>query len=125
MNWSQYVGVQYEMRGCWELLRRVYLEQLGIELPTYAEQAPDMDRARLGALIATERTAWQAIPPGEEHATDAVLFRVMGESSHIGIVIGAGRFLHAKPGTNACIESYRGPLWARRIEGFYRHRDAA
>ena len=125
MNFAQYVGVEYELRGCWELLRRVYLEQLRIELPTYAEKAPDMDRAKLGELIRAERTAWLAIPAGEERATDAVLFRVMGHDSHIGIVIGAGRMLHAKPGTNACVESYRGPKWAQRIEGFYRHRAAA
>lgn len=125
MNIARYVGQQYELRGCWELLRRVYLQELGIELPTYAEQAPDMDRVKLGALIEDERTAWLEIPKGQERATDAVLFNVMGHASHIGVVIGGGRFLHARPGANACIESYLGPLWGRRVHGFYRHRSAA
>lgn len=124
MNFAQYVGVEYELRGCWELLRRVYAEQMRIELPSYAENAPDMDRSRLAALIESERTAWLAIPCGVERPGDAVLFRVMGHDSHIGIVIGDGRMLHARPGANACIESYRGPQWGRRVQGFYRHKDA-
>jgi cell wall-associated NlpC family hydrolase len=125
VNFAHYVGTEYELRGCWELLRRVYLEQMAIELPSYAENAPDMDRSRLAALISAERTAWQAIPAGAEQPGDAALFRVMGHDSHIGVVVGAGRMLHARPGTNAVIESYRGPQWARRLQGFYRHKDVA
>jgi cell wall-associated NlpC family hydrolase len=123
VNFAQYVGAEYELRGCWELLRRVYAEQLGVELPSYAERAEDMDRAKLSALIESERTAWLAIPAGAEQAGDAALFRVMGHDSHIGVVVGAGWMLHARPGTNAVIESYRGPQWARRLQHFYRHRD--
>lgn len=123
MNFSPYVGITYELRGCWELVRLFYLNELQIVLPTYAEQAPDMERARLGALIEAERGAW--IEVDVERPGDAVLFRVMGELSHVGIVVGDGRFLHARPGVNSCIESYRLPTWSRRVEGFYRHRGAA
>lgn len=123
MNFSRYVGVEYELRGCWELVRQVYLNELQIELPTYAEHATEMDRARLGELISAERMAWLRVE--DERPGDAILFRIWGQLSHVGIVAGAGRFLHARPGTQACIESYRHATWSRRVEGFYRHRAAA
>jgi len=121
MNAAAYVGAHYELRGCWELLRRVYRAELQIDLPSYASAAPTMDRERLSELIRAERAAWISIAPGDERPTDAILFRVLGRESHIGIVVEKGRFLHARPGTQACIESYRAPQWSRRVEGFYRH----
>lgn len=122
MNLSVYVGRPYETRGCWELLRLVYSEQLGITLPSYAERGLDEDdRHALAALICAERVVWQAVPAGAEQGGDAVLMRIAGEPMHIGVVVEPGRFLHVRRGHTACIESYRTPQWRQRVEGFYRH----
>lgn len=124
MNLSAYVGLPYAERGCWELLRLVYAEQLGITLPAYAEEyaaIPDEERAELGRLITESRSDWYAIAPGDERAGDAVLFRMLGEPVHIGVIAEPGLFLHVYQGHTSCIESYRGPKWRPRLEGVYRH----
>ena len=127
MDLSAYVGLPYQDRGCWELLRRVYREQLGIDVPDYAEAYGRLEarqRAQLAALIAAERRPWLAVQEGQERAGDAVLMRITGHPSHIGVVAEPGRFLHVFQGATACIESYRSPRWRPRLEGFYRHRAA-
>lgn len=124
MNLSVYVGQPYQDRGCWELVRQVYREQLGISLPGYeAEYAAisDEDRAELGRLIEDNRSDWYAIPPGDEQAGDVILFRLLGEPVHIGVIAEPGLFLHVYAGQTACIETYRLPKWRQRVEGVYRH----
>lgn len=124
MRFDQYVGEPYTPRGCWELLRRVYAEQLGIVLPTYdAELPPRAERPEFARLILAESVAWQTVEPGAERVGDGVLFEICGQPSHVGIVTTPkrGRFLHAAPGSQSCIECYRSPKWARRLVGFYRH----
>lgn len=122
MMFAQYVGASWEARGCWQLLRRVYAEQLGLELPSYAEEYGDGSGA--AALILAESVAWHAVPPGGERPGDAALFSMAGDPAHVGVVVGAGRFLHIREGQTATIESYRGPIWSRRLVGFFRHAEA-
>ncbi len=70
--------------------------------------------------MAGESQEWTKIEPGKEHRGDVVLFRMAGAESHLGVVIEQGRFLHARAATDSCVESYRSPLWARRVAGFWR-----
>ncbi len=124
MNLNAYVGQPYQDRGCWELVRLVYREQLGIGLPGYEDeyaQISDEDRAELGRLIHENRTDWYAIAPGDEQAGDVILFRVLGEPVHIGVIAEPGMFLHVYARHTACTESYRNPKWRPRVEGIYRY----
>lgn len=125
IDFARYVGLPWQPRGCWELLRLVYLEQLGITLPTYADDYACRDHHQVGQLIMAESRAWQPVAAGSERAGDAVLFQVAGEPSHVGVVATRQRFLHMLKGQAAVIESYRGLAWARRLVGFYRHGEAA
>lgn len=112
--------------GCWRLLCAFYAAEFGILLPTYDEHVPGDDGPALAALIANELGAWCEVPRGAECYGDGVLLRIAGAPSHIGVVMGQGRMLHVlMDGHESCIESYRDPKWARRVEGFYRHRDLA
>lgn len=124
MDWS---GRPWQApHGCWRLLCAFYLAEFGIVLPTYADQATSDNGAQLAALIADELGAWREVPRGAERYGDGLLLRIAGEPSHIGVVIGQGRMLHVlMAGHDSCVESYRDPKWARRVEGFYRHRDLA
>lgn len=112
--------------GCWRLLCAFYATEFGIVLPTYDDQVQDDNGAGLAALIAGHLTAWCEVPRGAELYGDGVLLNIAGAPAHIGVVVGQGRMLHVlMDGHDSCVESYRTPKWARRVEGFYRHRDLA
>ena len=121
MNVAPFVGLPYQPNGCWHLVRKVYAEEFGIELPGYDDQVPaGTSRHDVAATIHAAAVDWS--PVVVEQEGDVVLFRILGAASHVGIVLGAKRFLHAF-GTNKTsrVDSYRSPIWAPRIEGFYRH----
>lgn len=123
MDLRKYIGHAYQERGCWELLRLIYRDEMAVVLPDYAEEyarIAEQDRGSLGALILGCSKAWRSIDRGDEQQGDAVLFRMFGQPSHIGVVSGAGEFIHVQQERTAVIESYRGPRWLPRLEGFYR-----
>jgi len=100
---------------------------MAIILPSYDDRLPTSPTpTAIAQLIMAELGAWQPIPPGAERTGDGVLFDICGQPSHVGIVTTPkrGRFLHAAPGSQSCIESYLSPKWARRLVGFYRHAEA-
>jgi len=103
---------------CFGLYRFVLAEQFGIMLPSYADEYPTAkDAASVRAAIVRHRPA--AVAAGAEREGDGVVFNV-GRYLHCGYVIEPGMMLHAFFGRNTCMEAYTGPLWIKRIEGFYR-----
>jgi cell wall-associated NlpC family hydrolase len=125
MNFTPYVGLPWQDRGCWELLRKFYVEQLGIALPSYVAEYTPEDPHQAAELILAEARAWHQVQPGSERPGDAALFTVAGEPTHVGVVVEPGRFLHIRIGQTSVVERYDGPLWGRRLRGFYRHAEAA
>lgn len=130
---GDYVGIPYLLHGttregldCWGLPRLWYSEQYGIELPSfgdrYGRELDAVERAHIAEVVRGESSKWQTIRQGHEQRGDLVLFRVAGEEAHLGVVVDAGRFLHARLGTDSCVERYDSPVWARRVAGFYRWR---
>lgn len=124
-----YVGIPYVERGrdrsgadCWGLLRMVFAELRGVELPSLAEDYVSCaDRLVLADLIQDRLPAWQPIPAGCEAPFDAVLMRVKREACHIGLVVGRGLVLHADHGRDSCVEPYGSWRLAHRVVGFYRY----
>ncbi len=130
---GDYVGIPYRLHGttregvdCWGLPCLWYREQYGIELPSfgdrYGRELDAAERAHIADIIRGESAQWRHVRQGNEERGDLVLFRVLGEESHIGLVVDAGRFLHARQGIDSCVERYDSPVWARRVVGFYRWR---
>lgn len=133
MTIADYVGIPYALHGttregldCWNLPRLWYLEQYGIELPSFGDRygrALDAaERAHIAEIVRGESEQWARIRAGHEARGDLVLFRVVGAESHLGLVLDTGRFLHARPAVGSCVERYDSPVWARRVVGFYRYR---
>jgi cell wall-associated NlpC family hydrolase len=105
---------------CFGLLRLVYREQFGIELPSYTEDYADtLDRQELARLIAGQIQPWRPVPFA--HCGDAVLFRIAGDECHVGLVVAPPVFLHAQEGKDTCLERWDAAGWRRRIVGIYRH----
>jgi cell wall-associated NlpC family hydrolase len=107
-----YLGVPYRFGGddpvrgfdCSGLVRFVFRDALGIELPRRSDEI-----GRAGSAIELER-----LQPG-----DLVFFNTLGRAfSHVGIYIGDGRFVHAparrgQVRVNALDERY----WSARFDG--------
>lgn len=128
---DRYVGIPYVDKGrlitgcdCWGLLRLVYREQRGIDVPSYSEDyVTAADRKALAGLIAGELEPWREIEAGNERTFDAVLMREGRFPRHIGIVTESGRLLHVSSGASSLIERYREGALQHRVVGFYRYRD--
>ncbi|WP_069383952.1 C40 family peptidase [Halomonas caseinilytica] len=121
---TEYIGLPFESGGrgprydCWGIIRRVYADRLGIELPLhtgYADTLTD-DTSR---LMVAARSEWREV--AEPAPYDVVMFLVDGRPNHIGLVIAPDLMLHTTRHKDACIESYRAAQWRSRIEGFYRY----
>ena len=109
---------------CWGMLRLFHDRVLRIDLPDYSESYTDAghsaeSRERLATLFQTGLTSWRAV--SEPEPGDGVLLNIGGRPIHVGLAIGEGRMLHTSRRINTVIERLDAPMWARRIEGFYRH----
>lgn len=131
MNFDGYVGLPFleggrDRRGidCWGLLRMVYAERLGIDLPSFSGAYTLADRQATADLMAGHMGQWREVPAGSEQPYDGVLMAARRNPSHIGIVIGNGRMLHVELGnrpTWSMIDEYNSSHLRRRLLGFYRH----
>lgn len=121
---EKYIGIKYQVNGrdysgidCYGLVRLVYKEELGIDLPSFIEEGINPERTQ--ELILQYREGWE---PTETISTgDVVIFKVMGVDSHIAIAISPTHFLHARQGYESAIESFSSPKWKNRLVGSYKY----
>jgi len=126
---GHYIGLPFKGHGrdrkgvdCWGLVRLVMAEQFGISLPSYATQYESTAREdQLAPLIEEERKWWIPLEAGEERLGDVVVLRMRGQPIHVGLVIEAGRMLHAEAGIGSVLDSYKSARWSLRVTGFYRY----
>lgn len=127
-SWIQkYVGLPFETRGrgptgydCWGLVQYVYREELGILLPDYSDDYQDEgDKNSISEVFAQERGKWTRVE--DPKPLDCVMFNIYGRPVHIGVVATAEFFLHSPENDLSRLERFGDRIWARRIEGFYRH----
>lgn len=52
---------------------------------------------------------------------DLVVLTEGGRPRHVGVCLGGGRFVHVEEGERSRVERLTSPLWANRIEGYYRY----
>lgn len=126
MNFEKYIGIPYAEKGrdengtdCWGLVRLVYKNELNIDLPSFTADYDTTDGERLEELFAQYKEGWESTDNPE--VGDAVIFRIFGYESHIGICIGDNKFLHVREGRDAVIESLDNAKWSKRITGFFRY----
>ncbi len=96
---------------------------------------PDIDIAGLAAKEATEMLNqeidkhinvlkdWEEIQKPEVPCL-IILKGHFQFANHLGIYLGAGKFIHAtenKYGGTVCVNRLNDPLWRRRIAGYYKH----
>jgi cell wall-associated NlpC family hydrolase len=130
MPWTdQYIGIPFAFDGrdragcdCWGLVRLVYAEDLGIDLPEVKGRLTDHSTAsllRVARTIDQGLTDW--VPVETPRPYDLVIFRKGRVNTHVGLVCGPGQMLHICEGIDAVVEPYAGLAWKNKIHGFYRY----
>jgi len=125
---NQYIGIPfadkgstYEKCSCYGLLRLVFREQCGIELPDY-EDAYDSIRNSQAIAAAYDQhidDRWRRVAQPE--VLDAVHLRMKGLPLHVGVVVAPHTMLHIYEGVNSCVEKFNSAAWQKRVLGFYRY----
>lgn len=128
MSWfNNYVGIPYLNLGrtaagadCYGLVRLALLEIFQVQVPALTTESAPTDRALLKELL-TLRRNWVKVEDAQEG--DVIMFRIAGQSNHVGIVIGVDSlFLHTEPLKNAVIESWKSPYWKHLVDSVWRHK---
>lgn len=126
MNWpAQYVGLPFgegaDEVTCWGLVRRVYRDRLGVDLPEYGEiSAYDLLRIAR-AMGAAKDDGWRAVSVPQ--SLDVCLMRSpQGGASvvHVGVMVDAQRLLHVEAATAAVIVPVSHYSVAGRVVGYRR-----
>jgi cell wall-associated NlpC family hydrolase len=129
MQFTDYIGIPFAEHGrdrngvdCYGLVRMVMAEIYGVATKDFLDykgtrptDCADLFRA------AQTGTEWVKVPTPDRG--DIVLFRILGLPAHCGIYIGGSDFLHASHEVGVCVERLSVPHWAKRVVGFYRHRE--
>lgn len=127
-HWSaDYIGIPWVARGrdetgldCYGLVRLVYANRLGRELPEYDGYVTARERREVGALIsgAIAHDDWRRVE--RPVPLDVAVFRTGGLATHLGVMIDARRMLHVSDGRDAEISRIDAGQWATRLIGVYR-----
>lgn len=112
-------GRDYSGWDCWGLVFCAYRDVYGIVLPKYLDYDSSVEYDQLKVLISAGKRAW--IPVKIPQAGDVAVFNISGMPCHTALVIDGKSALHAEKKIGTFIEPLSSPVWARRIEGFYRH----
>ena len=123
--WSRYVGLPFgEGRGqvtCWGLVRAVYADRLGVDLPSYGEiSARDLVRVAR-AMEQGKDDGWRV--PAAPDALDVCLMRAPRGGAlvcHVGVMVDAARVLHVEAASAAVVVPRGHFSIAHRIMGFRR-----
>ena len=110
---------------CWGLIRLVYLEQLGIELPSYGEiSAYQVNKKAEAFLAGSAVTDWWLPIDGDPQSFDVVVMRAHGhrEVGHCGLVLPDGRILHTEEKTGPVIVGPDNFTVKNRIKFYRRHK---
>lgn len=130
-NWiNKYIGIEYEDKGrnekldCWGIVKRVYIEELQIDLPSFTDYESAEHWDSVAKVINEKRVepVWDFVKPGKEQVFDVAIFNIGGFPVHTGVVCEKGKMLHIEKGINACVVPYLGIRWGKRLQGFYRHK---
>ncbi len=129
MNTNDYIRIQFKEHGrtregadCWGLVRIIFKEELGIELPSIEGYKNTKDFVKISEIIESNKHNWQMIQSGQEQAFDVAVFKTIGLPTHVAVVIKPGYMIHCEKGSGVYMsEYYKEQQWHRRLEGFFRY----
>lgn len=128
---ADYIGLEFADNGrgpdkfdCWGLLRKLYADRYGIEIPDFSDRYTNTGDAQGIAKIYDEHhSQWHKLGPGEEKEGDVIMLRLGTLPRHVGMVVAPGIMLHTEDGKDSVVERYDSQVWKNRTIGIYRHRE--
>jgi len=118
---ERYIELDYNDCHCWELVRRVYRDVWGVDLPTYEADVEDADA--VGSLIAKHSQLWDEVPIPQAQPMDVLTAWVKDKDkppTHVGIVVSRGEMLSSyRPRPR--VDVYCAGFWGRRVVNCYRY----
>jgi len=127
---ANYVGLPYvagrkglDGADCWGLVALIHDRELGKPLPPYDGPlfTPGCDRAGLAEEALAYSRRFPEVPADQVTLGDVILMRTGRHPFHCGLILVPGWMLHTEEQANgACIETYEGLAWKRRIISFHR-----
>ena len=116
-----YGGRGPDAYDCYGLVMEV-MRRYGVELPDYGLPGPEHTPAAIDAAATTARPDWVEIPSPIPGCLVAIAYPYPGLISHVGVVIDADRFIHARAATGGVtIDRLSSPAWRKRIRGYYKY----
>lgn len=126
MWWEKYVGLPFVELGrgpvgydCWGLVRLVYQEQLGIELPSWTAHKSIRDKQTVSDELTEAHKLF--IKTEAPEPLSVVLMSSTVTLLHVGIAIDRQSMLHTTLGKDACVGRLK--TFEHQIKGFYRYHD--
>lgn len=119
MDFSKYIGRDYESYNCLDLAKEFYRDHFGLELKNYFEGDVVPSRKDIECLINTNKGELEKVI--KPKFGDIIVINLYGYASHIGVYIGEEKFLHSVRKIGSCLDSL--PRYSKMVEGFYRHRE--
>jgi cell wall-associated NlpC family hydrolase len=123
MDISDLLMAQYQEGGrgpdafdCFGLFAEL-CRRRGLYIPN--QPSPESLSAREAEIYDVAENEWIRLQHPEEGC--AVLLRIGGWVSHIGMVLEGGRFIHASKHTGITVARLDDVQWIERNAGFYRH----
>lgn len=127
MNFSDFVGIPHADLGrdrggadCWGLVRIVYREALGIDLPSLDDRyAGYSDLRGIAALMVEQERAWIKVSCVQPY--DVLRFRTGSHDTHVAVAVDRRLMLHSHARSHSVIVSRQQPEWRNRLTGVFRH----
>jgi cell wall-associated NlpC family hydrolase len=129
---ARYVGMPYVDGGrndkgvdCWGLVRLIYAEQLGIELPSYGEiSAEDLLKVARRITAGKDGEEWENVTRETIQPFDVCVMRFHGVRTvgHVGIVVTKKTIIHVEKGANTALVPLTDMTIRERIACFRRHK---
>jgi len=123
INIADLVGKPFKSGGrgpdeydCYGLVIEIY-RRLGIEIPNYTVNA--LDFRAVNAIYQEGKKLWILVDKPEILDILAIKFN-SPVINHVAVYLGNHQFIHARQGSNSCIESTENIYWKRAIKGYYR-----
>lgn len=113
-------GRSMDGADCWGLVRLIYKNELGIDLPDYSDSYESTnDREMLANIVESEsKNNWHSVNDPKEF--DVIILNMRGVPMHVGIVTKLNHMIHCSRGIDTVHEHFGTSRWKHKVMGFER-----
>ena len=129
LEWvNKYVGIPFDMEGdtldgcnCWTLIRLIYKARRNIELPTFNEYFPRINKGSAKKLMRAvnleKNNHWE--PVAIPKLYDVVFMRTLDNPVHVAMMIDEANALNMLMGPASVVDRIDSAVFNNRILGIY------